>query len=567
MLLTRFAALMLAASVLWGAAANAGGPVHPFRYGFWSGGAYTDERTGAFTHCSAGVAYDSGVNLFVLVTSQYRWWLGFINPKWSFLPNAKTSIRLRLDGGTSFERLAIVPNGQLLLVPLPDNSHLIDSFRRSKQLALDTEGQALFFKLAATPGMMDRLTACVRTSLALEDTTSPSGVQSASASPSPANTAEAAPQDPPLPQSLPPVLGDAPSAAPALSAAISSSVAQKPAEHAEAAPSKPGATAATLLAAPQQSANPSAAPPKPAGTAVIPPIAAPKSATTNPGSPPPRIRSADAASSAAENASLPDAASGELRAASAASSTAARSVLAVSPQPAALSPAAADGASQSASRSSTRSIAALPPPVPAAANNPEAAAQTIPAPGPPPLAFTAVNPVIPSPAAVPALGQEQASGTALEEVRLATDFLNRARLPDAHLVVAGKPAALADFAAVWRSEDAAGAVKIIPPGPEVSAVAIASNLIAVDPQVCKGDFTSARLRTHVGNRIVLSAVLTCNEADDERVTQYFIAPRQRGGFVVFAVIRSKGAGQGRDLGRQNLEGLSRAAIQAVGGQG
>ena len=74
MSLTRFAAVAVAASVLWGATAGAGGPLHPFKHGFWSGGAYIDDRTGNFTHCSAGVAYDSGINLFVLVVGQYHWW-------------------------------------------------------------------------------------------------------------------------------------------------------------------------------------------------------------------------------------------------------------------------------------------------------------------------------------------------------------------------------------------------------------------------------------------------------------------------------------------------------------
>jgi hypothetical protein len=61
--------------------------------------------------------------------------------------------------------------------------------------------------------------------------------------------------------------------------------------------------------------------------------------------------------------------------------------------------------------------------------------------------------------------------------------------------------------------------------------------------------------------------LSCYEANEARVTEYLIAPRHQGGFVVFAVIRSTDGGEAFDLDRQNLEGLSRAAIQAVGGQG
>jgi hypothetical protein len=157
------------------------------------------------------------------------------------------------------------------------------------------------------------------------------------------------------------------------------------------------------------------------------------------------------------------------------------------------------------------------------------------------------------------------SATALEEVRLAADFVTKARLPDARLVVADKPPALADFNAVWRSEGGAGAVKIIPPGRDVSGIGIASDLIAVDPQLCKGDFSAARFRTDFENRVVFSAVLSCSDASEDRVTEYFVTPRHRGGFVVFAVIRSTAAGDRTGFDWQKINLLSRAAIEAAEG--
>src|ERR1700752_4405587 len=99
MLFARLAAVVAAGWMLWCAPAAAGGPLRPFKEGFWSGGAYVDARTGAFTHCSAGVAYEGGTNLFVLVTGGYRWWLGLINPKWELTPNPRAAIKLALDDG------------------------------------------------------------------------------------------------------------------------------------------------------------------------------------------------------------------------------------------------------------------------------------------------------------------------------------------------------------------------------------------------------------------------------------------------------------------------------------
>jgi hypothetical protein len=535
---TRFAAVSLAASVLWWAAADAGGPLRPFKNGFWSGGAYTDDRTGAFTHCSAGVAYDSGINLFVLVTGEYHWWLGFINPKWSLIPRDRTPIRLQFDAGTPFERLATIPNGQLLLVALPDKPHLIDALRHGTQLVLEAEGRSFFFKLDETAAVMDRLTNCVNSAVReMRIAASPP----TDAPPSkPDAGAEASRQQAPPP---PPLAGD--------------KIPPKPAGAAAAPPQTE--TPLGAVAPPSPPARVPSALPEPPGTA---PKTAANAVAAGASAPAPAAAGGKA-SAAAQPAQLPSAA---------AQST---DLPGVPGQPMSPQEAASPTQTGVAKRPSVdglpeRSGAAPSSPVPAgqAGANPQqpsAAPSGAPASGSPALAFTAVNPAPPPlPAALPA---QPTTATAIEEARLATDFLARARLPDARLIAADKPPALADFAAVWRSPEAAGAVKIIPAGPDVSALGIASNLIAVDPQVCRGDFTAARIRTDVADRAVFTAVLSCSEANERRVTEYFVAPRRQGGVVVFVVIRTRDTGDDRGFDRRKIEVLSRAAIEAVQGQG
>ncbi len=49
MVFARIAAAAIAALFLWCATAGAGGPLrHVQKHGYWAGGAYTDDRTGAF---------------------------------------------------------------------------------------------------------------------------------------------------------------------------------------------------------------------------------------------------------------------------------------------------------------------------------------------------------------------------------------------------------------------------------------------------------------------------------------------------------------------------------------
>ncbi len=433
----RIAAIVAAALACWGGTASAAGPLRAFRAGFWSGGAYTDDRTGSFTHCSAGVAYDSGINMFILATNNGRWWLGFVDRSWAFTPRSKLPVALRFDGGPRTAMVATIPNRQVVLVVLPDDARIVDRLRRGTELSLIADGQSYLFALNGAGAAMAELEHCVQQSVALA-----------------AHPSTAPPQ----------TLAET---EPAVEPASARSAAAGPTPASPA----PAAAPATAPAAPSPAAPPTAASPAPVST---PPNGPPLAFTATPG----------------------------------------------------------------------QKFAALDAPRPAA--------------GDAPPAFS----LPPAAGALPA-----ATSTDFEEVRLAQDFFTAARLPNARIVMTDKPAALSSFAAVWRSDNAAGAVKIIPPGPDVSALAIASNLIAVDPKMCNGDFASARSSRQIDKGTVYSASLSCTEQSEERTARYFITPRPKGGFVVFAVVGAHKAGAAATSAPQSIDTLAKAAMRAVGNGG
>jgi hypothetical protein len=444
----RIAATVAVALVLWGGSASAAGPIRAFQVGLWSGGAYTDDRTGDFTHCSAGVAYDSGINMFILVTGDHRWWLGFINPQWAFTPNVKMPVTLRLDGGPRLAVVGTVPSRLVVLVPLPDDPRLIDRLGRSSELNLIAEGRSFFFKLNGTPAVTAELKNCVQRSLVL---------RMPAAAPSTAATSAAVT-----------------TAAPAVSPNAGPAASETPPARAAAPPAA-------------NAAMPSAHP-----ASVVPPAPAPPA-------PSPRVGASPAPQT---------------------------------PPPPAAVPSVGDSTALDTSRP------------PAVAAGPAFSS---------PPQITGALPTV--------------TATAIEEVRLAQDFFTAAQLPNARLAVTNKPPALAGFTAVWRSDNAAGAVKIIAPGPDVSGIGIASDLIAVDPRMCKGDFASARSSANIDNNVVLSAVLSCAEGNEQRTAQYFIAPRRKGGFVAFAVVGSSAVDASARFDRQRIDLLARAAARAAGNDG
>ncbi|MBV9376340.1 MAG: hypothetical protein JO320_14985 [Alphaproteobacteria bacterium] len=345
MIFARTAVIAIAVLSLSGGEVTAGGPYRPFQLGLWSGGAYTDDRTGGFSHCSAGVVYDSGINLFVVSTEAHGWWLGFASQSWSLTPSTGIPVKLQFDSRPPLEVAGTIADHQLLLVPMPDESHLIETFWHSTKIEVAIPQHSFSLSLSATAGLGAELANCVRRSVALD--------------------------------------------------------------------------------------IPAPAPPAPAG-----------------------------------------------------------------PGPAQL-------------------------------------ARTLPAPDAPEF----------------------------EEIKLAKNFLLATRLPNAQLIETDKPPALASFRAVWRSDDAAGAVKILP-GRDATGIAIASDLISIDPKLCKGNFAAARSSDVIDGSVVVRAALSCEEGQNDRTAQYFVTPRRRGGFVVFAVIGNNGSG-GFPSDRLKPESLAKAALQAA----
>ena len=69
---------LLAAGLITASAFPAGAvEIAPLKVGNWTGGAYTNNDTGAFSHCAVSADYRSGVLLLFSVTRDLQWSMGF----------------------------------------------------------------------------------------------------------------------------------------------------------------------------------------------------------------------------------------------------------------------------------------------------------------------------------------------------------------------------------------------------------------------------------------------------------------------------------------------------------
>jgi hypothetical protein len=152
-------AIILALGVM---AAQARGPYGFISVGNWTGGAFTSDRTGAFSHCVAGAPFDGGIYLMVLVDKGGNWALGFAHQAWSFSRGQDFQMALTFDGQPPSDVEGIIAGAKMLRVPMPENSALIAQFRRAKTMTASTQGRLFQFRLDHLARVLPILANCAK---------------------------------------------------------------------------------------------------------------------------------------------------------------------------------------------------------------------------------------------------------------------------------------------------------------------------------------------------------------------------------------------------------------------
>jgi hypothetical protein len=141
--------------------ADARGPYGSIGVGNWKGGAFTSDATGEFTSCSAFSPYKSGITVYVIVGANMTWRLGFSSESWKLTTGQNFPIVLTFDGQQPFNVYAAVIGPNLVGVDMPDNSSLINQFRKSKSMSAFTQGHLFQFDMRGTSALLPTLVNCV----------------------------------------------------------------------------------------------------------------------------------------------------------------------------------------------------------------------------------------------------------------------------------------------------------------------------------------------------------------------------------------------------------------------
>jgi hypothetical protein len=153
----------------------------------------------------------------------------------------------------------------------------------------------------------------------------------------------------------------------------------------------------------------------------------------------------------------------------------------------------------------------------------------------------------------------------IEAIQIASNFLIGSAMRPARVLTRSEtPVNYAPNGAAWRSDDAYGFVRIIPAQDGVKGIDIAASITASDAKDCKGKFASGRTSELVNSDVMFRGFATCEDSKGTRVGQYFVVPRDKGGFVVIAVGANAQAQESNALQTDNhLGDLRQAAWTAA----
>lgn len=155
------AVVVLLGAIFLGSNAQARGPYGSISVGNWKGGAYTNDQSGAFSHCAAGAQYASGIYFMVTIDRNGGWGLGFMHEAWTLTPGQAFPLTLTFDGQQPFNVHGVPIADKVVRVPMPTNSSLIAQFRKAKAMTAYTQGQLFQFNLDQTGQLLPVLANCV----------------------------------------------------------------------------------------------------------------------------------------------------------------------------------------------------------------------------------------------------------------------------------------------------------------------------------------------------------------------------------------------------------------------
>ena len=138
----------------------AAGPFGTIHVGNWHGGAYTNDTTGAFSHCAAGASYLNGVYLLITQNAERTWLIGFASPALNNLPEGQSiPFQPTFDGQSQFQVFGTSIQHKLISAILPNPA--LNALRKSHLMVASDSSLSVNFDLAMVGKVLPMIENCV----------------------------------------------------------------------------------------------------------------------------------------------------------------------------------------------------------------------------------------------------------------------------------------------------------------------------------------------------------------------------------------------------------------------
>ncbi len=141
--------------------AEAKGPYGNIQIGNWKGGAFTDDNSGAFSHCAATATYGNGIILVVGQNATNSWLLSFASPAFHLTKGSTAPIDVTFDGQSQARLFATANTESMLTAIMPPN--VARTFQKASLMVAQAGNTALNFNLTSTAQLLGALSNCVST--------------------------------------------------------------------------------------------------------------------------------------------------------------------------------------------------------------------------------------------------------------------------------------------------------------------------------------------------------------------------------------------------------------------
>jgi len=139
--------------------AHAKGPFGTVNVGGWVGGAFSNDETGAFSHCAATAPYANGVILVVSQNAAGIWSLAFASPNYHFNKDESAAIDVTFDGREQARLYATAYRPDMLTAVMPLN--VVRTFQKASLMVATAGHAVLNFDLRSTGPAISALANCV----------------------------------------------------------------------------------------------------------------------------------------------------------------------------------------------------------------------------------------------------------------------------------------------------------------------------------------------------------------------------------------------------------------------